>query len=164
VSDALVVGLGSVDRGDDAIGPTVAGSVAGLGLAGVRVVVHEDPTALIDLWAGHDLVVVVDAVRSGAPAGSLHRLETGADAPALPRSAWAGSGRGGTHAFGLAAAVELARALRRLPQRLVLVGVEAGRFDHGEPLTAPVARSVGTATARVAAEIEAGAEAVTAGP
>jgi len=154
MSAALVVGLGSVDRGDDAVGPAVAHAVAERGLPGVHVVEHEDPTALLDLWADHDLVVVVDAIRSGEPPGTIHQLETGAGAPPMPAAAWSATGRGGTHAFGLAAAVELARALRRLPPRLVIVGVEAAGFDYAEPLTGPVAAAVPRATARVLTVLE----------
>ena len=147
----LVVGLGSPDRGDDAVGPEVARTVAARGLPGVRVLEHEDPTALLDLWSGHDPVVVVDAVRSGGPVGSIHVLETGAGAPRMPERAWAATGRGDTHAFGLAAAVELARALDRLPPRLVVVGVEADSFEYGAPLTGAVASAVQPAADRVLA-------------
>lgn len=156
----LVVGLGSLDRGDDTVGPTVARRLATLGLP-VRVVEHEDPTALIDLWQDADLAVVVDAVRTGAvpPPGApdvgadparLLVLECGAEAGPLPESAWARTGRGGTHAFGLAAAVELSRALGRLPRRVVLVGIPALEFDYGTRLSPPVAAAVEPAVAEVA--------------
>jgi hydrogenase maturation protease len=147
----LVIGLGSVERGDDAVGPEVARAVAAGVLPEVRVIEHVDPTALLDLWAGHDLGVVVDAVCSNGAAGAVHQLETGEGAPPLPQRAWSGAGRGGTHAFGLAAAVELARALHRLPPRLVVIGVEAASFEYGDPLTAPVAAAVPVAAARVLA-------------
>jgi hydrogenase maturation protease len=153
MTTALVVGLGSMDRGDDAVGPEVARAVAERGLPGVRVIEHEDPTGLLDLWSGHDPVVVVDAVRSGGPAGTIHQLETGAGARRMPERAWAATGRGGTHAFGLAAAVELARALHRLPPRLVVVGVEADSFEYGAPLTGAVASAVVPAADRVLAAI-----------
>jgi hydrogenase maturation protease len=154
MSGPLVIGMGHGDRGDDAVGAEVARVVAAAGIPGVRVLEHEDPTALLDLWAGHDPVVVVDAVRSGRPPGTVHRLETGAGAPRMPPSAWAGTGRGGTHAFGLAAAVELARALNRLPPRLVVVGVEATTFEYGAPLSAPVAAAVPDAAAQVLSVLE----------
>lgn len=147
----LVVGLGSPDRGDDAVGGDVARAVAALALPDVEVVEHEDPTDLIELFSDWSLVVVVDAarsdtpsgaVRSGTPSGAVRVLETGVGGEPLPQSAWAGTGRAGTHAFGVAAAVELARALRRLPPRVVLVGVEAAAFDHGAPLSPQVAAAV----------------------
>ncbi len=132
---AVVVGLGNPDRGDDGVGPAVARAVAALGPPGVRVAEHEDPTALLDLWAARDVAVVVDAVRSGRPPGSLVRLETGSAGRPLPASVWAGTGRGGTHALGLAAAVGLGRALDRMPRRVVLLGVEGDSYEHGSGLS-----------------------------
>jgi hydrogenase maturation protease len=72
-----------------------------------------------------------------------------ATAGVLADRAWARTGRGGTHAFGLAAAVELARALQRLPRRLVLVGVEGAEFEAGAALTPPVVRAVAPAASTV---------------
>lgn len=145
----LVVGLGSPDRGDDAVGAAVVRAVAAL-LPAVDVHTREDPSALLDLWWGRDLAVVVDAARSGAPSGTVHVLEAGRTAPAPGLTARAGAAIGGTHAFGLAEVVDLARALRRLPDRLVVVGVEAERLDHGAPLSPAVAAAVPVAAARVA--------------
>ena len=36
----------------------------------------------------------------------------------------------------------MARALHRLPRRLVLIGIEAGGLDHGEPLSAQVSAAL----------------------
>ena len=146
---SLVIGLGSPDGGDDAVGLLAAQQVAGLGLPGVVVVEHEDPTGLIDLWGGTDLAVVVDAVCSGASPGALLVMEAGADAAPLAEQSWARTGRGGTHAFGLAAAVELGRALHRLPRRLVLVGVEMATVEHGAALSAPVQAALDDVVAAV---------------
>ncbi|HYN67586.1 MAG TPA: hydrogenase maturation protease [Ornithinibacter sp.] len=138
----LVVGLGSPDRGDDAVGGLVARAVAALADPRVVVLEHEDPTDLIELWTGRERVVVVDATRSGAAPGTLRLLETGADRAPLPEAAWARTGRGGTHAFGLASAVELARVLRRLPARVTVVGVEGAAFEPGGRLSPAVAAAV----------------------
>jgi hydrogenase maturation protease len=100
-------------------------------------------------------VVVVDAVRSGAAPGTVHVLDAGATSDALPLEAWAATGRGGTHALGLAAVVGLARALGRLPDRLTVVGVEAEQLDHGVPLSPSVAAAVVSAAARVVSALRA---------
>jgi hydrogenase maturation protease len=145
----LVVGLGSPERGDDAVGPVVAQRFAGLRVPGIRVVERADPTTLVELWDGGggraELAIVVDAVRSNQPPGSLTVLETGSQCPAIPDDSWATTGRGGARAFGVAASVELARTLHRLPRRVVLIGVEAASFERGAPLSAPVAEAVGPA-------------------
>ena len=103
--DALVVGVGNPVRGDDAVGPAVAALVRARSHPGVRVVeVHEDPTALLHLWAARRQVVLVDAVCSGAAAGTLVELDLRQQP--LPRTATAS-----THGIGLADVVELGRAL-----------------------------------------------------
>ena len=85
-------------RGDDAAGLEVARRAGG--------VEHEgDATRLLDAWAGADDVVVVDAAASGAPPGTLRWFD--ASAAPLP----AAQLRSSTHAFGVADAIELARAL-----------------------------------------------------
>lgn len=151
----LVVGLGRSDRGDDGVGPCVTRAFADRlpAEAGVRVVTEEDPTALLDLWEGHDHVVVVDAVVTGDPPGTLHRFDVGAEAAPLPTGARTRVPSAGTHAVGLATAVELGRALHRLPDRVVVVGVEAGSLDLGTTLSAPVAAAVAAATGLVWEEV-----------
>ena len=129
----LVVGVGNAWRGDDGAGPAV---VLALGL-GDRVVQHErEPSALIGLWEHEDEVVLVDTVRSGARAGTVHRIDL--HESSLPPEL----SRGSTHAFGLAETVELARALDRLPARLELYGIEGSAFEAGRGLQPEVARAV----------------------
>jgi hydrogenase maturation protease len=125
-----VIGLGNAVRGDDA-----AGLIAARRLGGLE---HEgDPLALLDLWQGAELVVVIDAVSSGADPGTLHRFDAVAGPlPARLRSSTS------THAVGLGEAIELARALGRLPARLVVYGIEGERFATGTALTPPVTAAV----------------------
>jgi hydrogenase maturation protease len=141
----VVFGLGNADRGDDGVGPEVAGRLAGQDLPGVRVVSPAEPVDLLDDGATADAVVVVDSVRSGRQPGSLMVR----DANREPLSEWTGSG--GTHALGLDAAVELLRALDRMPRQLVLVGVEAATFQAGAPLSPPVRDAVPAAVGLVLA-------------
>ena len=129
---SLVVGVGQVDRGDDAVGPLVVARLSGAPPEGVDVALVPTPVRLADAWEGYDHVVVVDALRSGRPPGEVTVwVLTDAPLPARP-------GAGGTHGFGVAEAVELARAMHRLPRRLVLVGIEAAGFAHGVPLSPEV--------------------------
>jgi hydrogenase maturation protease len=126
---ATVLGVGNEWRGDDGAGPAVARLLRGAGVAAREI--GGEPAALLDAWDGLAEVIVVDAVRSGAAPGTIHR-RAGAGRP----------GAGSTHALGVAEAVELARALGRLPARLELYGIEGERFEPGEGLTPPVARAV----------------------
>jgi hydrogenase maturation protease len=152
-----VLGIGSPVRGDDGVGRAVAARVAALGLPNVRVEVGAQPLDLLEDGVTEDLVVVVDAVRSGAAPGTLLVRRVGREA--LPE--WAGAAS--THALGLDAVVELARALGRMPRELVLVGVEAAGFETGAPLTAAVhdaVRVAADAVARLAGAAPAGPDVV----
>lgn len=144
MSRIVVIGMGNPYRCDDAAGLEVARLVAAAGIGGVSVVELEGESAgLIDTWAGADVAYVVDAVRSDAPAGTVHSLQL--DEQGLPTN----TKRDSSHAMGLSDAVELGRVMDRLPGALIVTGIEGGAFDAGVGLTAEVAASV----KRVAAEI-----------
>ncbi|SEJ51222.1 hydrogenase maturation protease [Demequina mangrovi] len=156
----LVVGLGSPDRGDDAVGAAVAERLAAMDLDHVDVVTREDPTQLVQLWAGHGAALVIDAVMSGNAPGRLHIREVGDAGEPLPTHAFTAAGRGGSHAFGLAGAVELARTLGTLPTHVTVVGVEAKTFDFG-PMSPEIQEALDAAVATAAAELIALKEEVT---
>ena len=139
----LVVGVGNTWRGDDAAGLAVARRVRELAPAVEVRELDGDVSALVHLLEGHARAAIVDAARSGGPPGTLHALR--ADREPLP------SGLGSsTHAFGVADAIELARALGRLPARLDVYGVEGEDFAPGAPLSPAVAAGVEALAARLA--------------
>ena len=92
---------------------------------------------LLEQWEGAAAAVLVDAIHSGAPAGTIHRVD--ASAEPIPASLASSSS---THAVGVGEAVELARALGRLPRQTVVYGVEGGSFEVGDELTPAVAAAV----------------------
>ena len=99
---------------------------------------HEGETlALLDVWAGSDAVVLVDAIRSGARPGTIHRFD--ASEQPLPSEL---RGSSSTHAVRIGEAIELARSLQRLPRRVLVLGVEGRRFDAGVGLSAEVEAGV----------------------
>ena len=131
-----MIGVGNAFRGDDAVGLAVARRVRAEA-PGLEVhVCEQEPIRLLDAWADADLVLLVDAVSSGAQPGTVHRLD--ATAAPVPAAVF----RGSTHAFGVAEVVELGRALGRLPGRLLVYGVEGRAFEAGDTLTPAVARAV----------------------
>jgi hydrogenase maturation protease len=129
----LVIGVGHDDRADDAAGPTIARMVAPHLPEGWHALEHHgDLTVLVDLCKGMDEVVIVDAVVSGAPVGTIHHVNLLDES--LPPLAAAGS----THGIGLLEAVALARMLGRVPGRLTLVGLEARRVAVGATMSLEV--------------------------
>ena len=146
----LVIGLGNALRHDDAAGLEVARLVrARVDAAVATVLEHEgEPLGLIERWRGATAAIVVDATRSGAPAGSITRIDA-ASAP-MPHEA---AGSPSSHAVGLAEAIELARELGRLPPRMVVYGVEGARFDAGSGLSEAVRAAVEGLVEAVAGEV-----------
>ena len=147
---AKVIGVGNRWRGDDAAGLAAARRVRAM--PGLEVEVDElegDLTSLIDAWDGSEHVIVIDAVSSGAEPGALHKLD--ARATSLPRDL----SRHSTHAVGLATAIELGRALDRLPARLIVFGIEGQRFDAGAGLSPRVERGIARTVIAVVDELRA---------
>lgn len=132
-----VLGVGNQWRRDDAAGLEVARRLDRELPRGVRVLEREgEPTGLLDAWQGEREVVLVDAVSSGAKPGTVHRLD--AIAAPLPAELF----RASTHHMSVAEAVELGRALGRLPERLELYGIEGADFGAGSGLTPDVEHAV----------------------
>ena len=143
-----IIGIGNGDRGDDGVGPAVIALLAKAPPAGaVLQAARGDMLALIDAWGSSDRVYLVDAV---APAGSPGRLvciDVAGDA--LP------GGLGSfvsSHGFGVADAIELARALGRLPARLAVYGIEGAGFTPGAPLSPAVVQALPRLVARLQAD------------
>ncbi len=104
---------------------------------------------MIQAWQGAAWVMLVDAVRSGAPPGTIHRLD------ALAASLPSGFFHYSTHAFSVAEAVELARSLDQLPLHLVVYGIEGTNFAAGVELSPAVEQAVEAVVERAADEIRA---------
>ena len=140
----LVVGVGNRDRGDDAIGPLVADAFAE-SISDVGTLVAEgDLSDLAMKLHADQRVVIVDAMFSGRPPGSIIELDAMGDR--LP----VGAGLVSSHGVGLAEAVELGRLLGRLPQQLIVVGVEGATFDQFADVTQDVVAAIPIVVARVA--------------
>ena len=141
VTAPLIVGMGNPMRSDDGVGPWIAQRLAA---AGHRACSHSaDGTGLIELMAGAPRAIVIDAMRSGVTPGTVLRIA----ARTVPVPT--GSFHYSSHAFGLAEAIETARALGGLPPDLTVIGIEGRDFGFGEALSQPVA----AAADRLAAEL-----------
>ena len=125
-----VIGLGNEWRTDDGAGSEVARRLGGRVLGG-------EPIGLVEAITGAHEVVLVDAVSSGAPAGTVHRFD--ASTEELPAQLF---GASSTHALGVAEAVELARTLGRLPERVLVYGIEGESFRFGKGLTPKIEAAV----------------------
>lgn len=133
----VVAGIGNVYRGDDGVGPAIAARLGPMLPSSVLVLEGlDDPLQLIDAWDSAELAVVVDAVVSTAKPGTVHQMEISGPLPAMLR-------RLSTHLFSVAQVIELGTVLERMPDRLVVIGVEAAEMGQGcVGLTAAVEAAV----------------------
>ncbi len=146
----LVIGIGHPDRGDDAVGRVIARGLRGRVPDGVEVLEMDgEASRLLELLADADAAYLADAAVSGAPAGTIRRLDP-IDAP-VPETLFTVS----SHGLGLAAAIELARALGSLPRSLVVYAIEGVDFAPGAPLTPSVAAAGLEVEERLLGEIRA---------
>ena len=138
-----MLGVGNAWRRDDAAGIEVVRRLGAVPALLAREY-EGDAAGLINAWEEEHEVVLVDAVSSGVQPGTVHRLD--------PRSRPLGPElfRRSTHHLGVGEAVELARAIDRLPARIELLGIEGADFGVGQGLTSEVERAV----EQVAAELE----------
>ena len=144
MGDRVVLGIGNPLRGDDAIGLLVLEELRTRCGPDIDLSSGDgDPGWMMGAWEGRRFSVVVDAVRTGAAPGAVTVID--ASSTPLPATTRLSS----SHAMGVASSVELARALGRLPDRLVVVGVEGRSFASGSEISPEVAAAVETAAAAV---------------
>ncbi len=128
----VLIGVGNPLRGDDAAGLELAQLVAARVEPGLATVLEHsgealDLNALLEPFCA---AVIVDALRSGASPGTLRRFDLSSDS--LPGELRTSTS---THAISLADALELARVLDRLPERVILHTVEGVDFAAGKGLS-----------------------------
>ncbi|OGI47788.1 MAG: hypothetical protein A2151_01195 [Candidatus Muproteobacteria bacterium RBG_16_65_34] len=147
-----IIGIGS-PFGDDRLGWVAAEQLrqsrgfAAFPPGSISISTRDRPGVLLaPEWEAAAKVLLLDAVRSGAPPGTLHRVE-GKEIVSRGRAL-------SSHGLGVAEALELARALGAPVEAFVLHGIEADpRNDSGETLSAAVQRALPALCNRVEREV-----------
>lgn len=150
-----VIGVGNEFRSDDGVGWAVVDLLRErarhhpLPPGALLCKCDGEPARLLSLWEDACTSIVIDAARSDTHgrAGRVTRLAL--DGP-LPQSE---PGVTSSHGLSLAAAVELARVLDRLPRQLIVYTVEGEEFGLGFGLSAAVSAAVEPIARRVEQEI-----------
>ena len=140
----LIIGVGNPYRGDDAAGVLAARRLKDAGLDSFTVLEHSgEGASLMETWKGAGAVILMDAVSSGSPPGTIHRLEPLTNP--LPAQMFQSS----THAFSLAQAIEMARAFDDLPTAVIVFGIEGQDFQAGTELSPEVSKALPELVRRV---------------
>lgn len=145
----VVVGVGNPMRGDDSVGLHVARALKSEAVGDVCVLEASGAgTELIETFRDADSVIVIDAVQSGRAPGALHRF-LAHDTPLSVREFSCS-----THGFGVAQAIEVARALNQLPRRCVVYGVEGACFEMRSTMSHDVEQAVSACVSLVRQDLQ----------
>jgi hydrogenase maturation protease len=143
----LVLGLGNTLLSDDGVGPALLDhlSISAQRWEGQVEFVDggTQGLALLGRLCGRKALIIVDAVKTGAPPGTVHRMTLGELRNANPGRA------GSAHEGNAGELLAAAQLLDELPDRLFVVGVEPKKIATGLGLSAPVKRALPEASKEV---------------
>lgn len=145
----LVLGVGNILLRDEGVGVRAVEALLARHVLPEGVEAIDGGTAgidLLDLIAGRDHVILVDAVRGGRAPGGLVRL-AGDEIPALSRA------RLSPHQLGLPEVLATLRLLGEAPGGLTLLGMEPADLDGGLDLSPEIAARLGDLVAMIVAEL-----------
>lgn len=139
-----IIGCGNLHRSDDAAGVLVAKRLREFGIA--ADVQPGSAFELVESWYRDEDVILVDAVLTGSPVGTVHVWSgKSLKVPSNPQVS--------SHGFGVAEAISLARILQLLPKTLNVYGIEGKNFGIGETVSAEVLKSVEDVAQQIAASV-----------
>lgn len=129
-NSVLVIGIGNKYRSDDAVGLHIADSLLSENITDCEIkTTSGEGISLINLWENYEKVILVDAVNSGAEEGKIHRIDI---VDEQLDSEWF---RSSSHLFSIPEAVNLAKQVNKLPERIFFYGIEGENFNYGESLS-----------------------------
>ncbi len=129
-----IVGIGNEYRGDDGVALLVLRQLEKSLRDKVRLIqLTGDQTELLDLMQETDRLIIVDAVSSSAPAGTIFQIN--ASKELFPSNFFTVS----SHSIDIAKTIELAKAINCLPEFVLIYGIVGKDFSFTESLS-PEAR------------------------
>ncbi len=131
-SKILLVAIGS-SHGDDKAAWEVAELLATRLTVKSVIKKASVPINLIDWLEDIHELHIVDACNGGGRPGELLRFEWGIDHPKFP-ALW----KSGTHDFDVLSVLELARTLKRLPERVIIWGIVGTKFEPSGDLSSEI--------------------------
>lgn len=147
--DTVIIGLGNPLRGDDGVGVRVAQVLAMKDLpSGVEVVDGgTQGLGIVHLMEGHQRAVLVDAAEIGEAPGQFIRFTLEEAHPTGEDEHLS------VHGAGLRDALLLAEALKTLPDKVIIFGVQPANLTWEDSLSSEVEAALPALVEAVMAEI-----------
>lgn len=141
-----MLGIGNPILQDDGVGPRLIRELRSL-VTGADITLEDTSLSGVDLMeilAGFDRAIIIDAIKSGGKPGQVYRLTLN-DLGTEPRDAFS------EHNMSLFQSIELGKKLKlHMPKDVVIIAVEAENVsDFGETLTPEVEKAIPVAIQRV---------------
>jgi len=148
---ALVLGIGNLLLGDEGVGIRVVENLTARYALPSEVEALDGGTmgmALLPYLAGRRLLILLDAVRTGAAPGTVVQRELN-DPAAFFRE------KISPHQLGIAEVLSVASLTNELPGRILIIGVVPKEMNTGLDLSPEIAAAVAVLADMVAAELTA---------
>lgn len=148
---ALVLGIGNLLLGDEGAGIRVVEELGARYTMPPEVEAIDGGTMGLELLpylTGRRLLLIVDAVSTGAPPGTVVQMEL-TDPSGFFR------GKISPHQIGIAEVLSVAAFTNELPERIMLIGVVPKEMATGLALSPEIAARIGVMAEMVAAELAA---------
>lgn len=140
----LVIGAGNDFRSDDAAGLYISRKLRKrLDNNFIFAEITGDGSELIYLWKGFDYVIIIDAVFDRNSNGTLYKIDL--VNTQIPKNLSISS----SHLFSIPQAIENARALNSLPNKIVLYGLSVNNFKPGNIMTEEIKKAADKAVNRI---------------
>jgi hydrogenase maturation protease len=138
MNDIFVVGIGNPFRADDGAGWAVIDAIEEIAKGSLPLrKLRGDIAELMDVFANHSTVYLIDACASHALPGSWQRIDASLEPFLLdPPSA-------STHGLSIKEAIALAKNLNQMPSKLIIYAITGDRYQISAGLSAPVSRAIG---------------------
>jgi hydrogenase maturation protease len=148
VTPTLIIGVGNEFRCDDAAGIIAAKKLKDLLSDDIAVFESDgDGAKIMDVWNGHSNVILIDAVSFGTSPGTVHIIN--ANEKEFPKETAIHS----SHMFSVAEAIETSRVLNKLPESIIIYGIEGKSYELGKNVSDEVKQSVDKVVSEIQKEI-----------
>jgi hydrogenase maturation protease len=151
--DTIILALGNPLRGDDGAGQMVLEALSAWNDLPAGVELIDGGTAGLEtvlLMDGCRRVIIVDAAEMGRQPGEWARFTP--DEAALAGGSLADAGT--LHAAGLGEALALGAALGRLPEEIVIYGIQPAEIDWKPGLSETVLTAAAAVASAISAELD----------
>ena len=151
-AEICFIGIGNEFRSDDAAGIAAVKKLEYLyslkdnNAMAFFYYFQDDAVSIIPLLEQHKDIIIIDAVMSGNPPGTVHELDL--NSHILSNSDMKFSG----HLMNLFDAIRLAKELYDIHTKITFIGIEAEEFQHGIEMSAEVKNAVNAIAGRLGSD------------